>query len=150
MANLANDTDKASWTIKSVPVETRKLAVACAAKAGENMAEWLARAVRNQAKLEAGERVIPPSRPVTNGAMVPVPFAMPVDLGELAELMTAAQAVAEAAGVPIPKATARHALALTTAQLRAARGLPPKRSRQTGAENGQTIAGEPDGLPTET
>ena len=44
MAEQANlEEDKASWTIKSVPVETRKLAVACAAKQGQTMAEWLAR-----------------------------------------------------------------------------------------------------------
>ena len=61
MANEENpDSDKASWTIKSVPVEARKLAVACATKQGETMAEWLARAVRNQSKIEAGERVLPP------------------------------------------------------------------------------------------
>ena len=54
MADEANeDADKASWTIKSVPVETRKLAVACASRAGETMAEWLVKAVRNQADIEA-------------------------------------------------------------------------------------------------
>ena len=53
MAEQANlEEDKASWTIKSVPVETRKLAVACAAKQGQTMAEWLAKAVRTQANLE--------------------------------------------------------------------------------------------------
>ena len=62
MAEQANlEEDKASWTIKSVPVETRKLAVACAAKQGQTMAEWLAKAVRTQANLEEGERVLPPA-----------------------------------------------------------------------------------------
>ncbi len=61
MADQENpDGDKASWTIKSVPVETRKLAVACAARQGVTMSEWLARAVRNQANLEAGDRILPP------------------------------------------------------------------------------------------
>ena len=41
LATQAND--KAPWTIKSVPVETRKLAVASATKQGVTMAEWLAR-----------------------------------------------------------------------------------------------------------
>lgn len=142
MANQENpEADRAAWTIKSVPVETRKLAVACATKQGVTMAEWLDRAVRNQATLEAGERVLPP---VPRAASVPA-LARPlqpvqhVGLGELAGLMQAAQAVAAAAGVAIPKATARHALALTTAQLRSARGLPPK---QTRTRHGQTIDGE--------
>jgi len=136
-ANL--EEDKASWTIKSVPVETRKLAVACAAKQGQTMAEWLAKAVRTQANLEAGERVLPPApRPGDAlAAWAPVPSV--IGLGGLADLMQAAREIAEAAGVPIPKATARHALALTTAQLRAARGLPPK---QTRPRNGQTIDDE--------
>jgi hypothetical protein len=136
------ESDKAAWTIKSVPIETRKLAVACATKQGDTMAAWLVKAVRNQANLEAGERVLPPANQV-NLPAVRLPAltdpAVTVDMGELAELMQAAQAVAQAAGVPIPKATARHAIALTTAQLRAARGLPPKRPRQTSHENGQTI-----------
>jgi hypothetical protein len=112
------------------------------------MAEWLNRAVHTQAKLEAGERVLPPApRPAASVPAVVSYPAAPVDFGELAELMQAAQAVAEAAGVPIPKATARHALALTTAQLRAARGLPPLRPRQTDRKNGQTIEGEETSLP---
>lgn len=148
MANMENpDGDKASWTIKSVPIETRKLAIACATKQDMTMAEWLVRAVRNQANLEAGERVLPPPAPRQTGNGLPavqasLPALPHVDLGELADLMQAAQAVADAAGVPVPKSTARHALALTTAQLRAARGLPPKARRQTGPENGQTIEGE--------
>ena len=55
--------------------------------------------------------------------------------------MDAARTIAAAAEVPIPKATARHALALMQAQLRAARGLPPLAPRQTRPKNGQTIDG---------
>ena len=78
-------------------------------------------------------------------------FGYAPDIGELADLMQAAQALAAAAGVPMPKATARHALALVTAQLRAARGLPAKQPRQTRHENGQTQfieASLPTGKPT--
>jgi len=148
VADQENPDDKAAWTIKSVPVATRKLAVACAGRADVTMAEWLDRAVRNQANLEAGERVLPPApRPAAGlPAVVPGPAVL-VDLGGLADLMHAAHEVAEAAGVPMPKVTARHALALATAQLRAARGLPPTRPRQTGRRNGQTIEGEETGLP---
>ena len=142
MADEANeDADKASWTIKSVPVETRKLAVACASRAGETMAEWLVKAVRNQANLEAGERVLPPARSAASLPARPAYALPPPDLGELAGLMDAARTIAAAADVPIPKATARHALALMQAQLRAARGLPPLARRQTRPKNGQTIDG---------
>jgi hypothetical protein len=57
-------------------------------------------------------------------------------------MLGAVQAMATAADVPIPKATARHAVALVTAQLRAARGLPEKAPRQTRLKNGQTFNGE--------
>jgi hypothetical protein len=146
MANEENpEADKASWTIKSVPVDVRKLAVACAAKQDQTMAEWLERAVRNQANLEAGERILPPaSRAASLPAVLPLGAAVvdAPDIGELADLMQAAQALAAAADVPMPKAMARHALALVTAQLRAARGLPAKQPRRTRHENGQTIEAE--------
>jgi len=111
MAEQANlEEDKASWTIKSVPVETRKLAVACAANQGQTMAEWLAKAVRTQANLEAGERVLPPApRPGDAlAAWAPVPSI--IGLGGLADLMQAAREIAEAGRGADPKATARHAL----------------------------------------
>jgi hypothetical protein len=61
------------------------------------------------------------------------------ELGELAALMEQARALAAYAELPIPKAAVRHALALMTAQLRAARGLPPLAPRQTKPKNGQTV-----------
>lgn len=148
MENEANpETDKAAWTIKSVPVETRKLAVACATKAGQTMAEWIASAVQDRANREAGNRIIPPlAVPGAGRALVPIagPAAplVPVDMAGLAGMLGAVQAMATAAEVPIPKATARHAVALVTAQLRAARGLPEKAPRQTRPKNGQTVNGE--------
>jgi hypothetical protein len=48
-------TPLAHWQIKSVPVEIRKLAAACAARRGETMAVWVARAVRIQAMLEEAQ-----------------------------------------------------------------------------------------------
>src|SRR4051794_14418354 len=126
MENEANqDTDKAAWTIKSVPVETRKLAVACATKAGLTMAEWLALAVEDRANREAGNRVIPPKATDPGKAtMAPAPALQAEDMASLAGMLGAVQGMAAAADVRIPKATARHAVALVTAQLRAARGLP--------------------------
>lgn len=145
-ANLDDqDTDKAPWTVKSVPVEVRKLAVASASKAGETMAIWLAKAVRNQANLEAGERILPPAPRSASGsasALSVVTPRPPVDMAGLADLMQAAVSAAQAAGVPLSKTVARQAMALTNAQLRQARGLPEKAPRQTGRRNGQTIEAE--------
>jgi hypothetical protein len=44
--------------------------------------------------------------------------------------MHAARAVADAAGLPVPKTAARHAFALLSAELRRARGLPPLAPRR--------------------
>ncbi len=139
--------EKAAWTIKSVPVETRKLAIASAAKAGLSMGEWVVAAVRNQANLESGERILPPSSSHSRNIPAPAASGPPVDMLALAELMRATQSFAQGAGVPIPKATARHAVAWTTTALRAARGLPALAPRlgklldkpeQTFIEIGQT------------
>jgi hypothetical protein len=148
MKNEANpEADKAAWTIKSVPVETRKLAVACATKAGLTMAEWLTLAVRDRANREAGNRVLPPlAAPGAGRALAPLaapagPLVPTIDMAGLTGLLGTVQAMATAADVPVPRATARHGLALATAQLRAARGLSEKAPRQTRPKSGQTING---------
>lgn len=129
MAN--DDADKAPWTIKSVDVGVRKMAVKCALHRGETMAEWLARAVRAQANVEAGDQVIPPSQP-DSPPMVGLngQSRHPLGMTDLAETMRAAAMMAEASGVPAPKTAARHAFAILTATLREARGLPPVRRRE--------------------
>src|SRR5271166_4104533 len=58
-------------------------------KQGATMAEWLDRAVRNQANLEAGERVLPPApRPSGLPALRPDTRTQ-TDMGGLADLMRA-------------------------------------------------------------
>lgn len=127
--------DKAPVTIKSMDQAAWETAKRSAAKAGETMAEWLARAIRQLAALEEGDRETPPGQP----SKPPAP-GLPV--AELEGLMRAAAALADASGVPVPKRTARHAYALVSAQLRAARGLS---SGSTGRRIGQTrlIEAEP-------
>jgi hypothetical protein len=147
---MADQEDRSSWTVKSMSIETRKLATARAAKSGETMAQWLDRAIRNQADMEAGTRVIPPpSTPaatgqgralaVANGHPAPLPS---VDLAGLSGMLTAVQSMAEASGVPIPRATTKHALALVRDQLRAARGLPGLPPRSPKPKSGQTVSEE--------
>jgi hypothetical protein len=92
--------DSEPWTIKSVAVRER--AVARAAERGLTVGEWLDWAIPAACALQDGK---PPL----------------VDTAALADLLREARAVAAAAGVPIPKEIAHHALALVNAQLRAAR-----------------------------
>lgn len=142
MDEASDDTGAAPWTIKSMSVEARKLAVACAGKRGQTMASWLETAVRNQAAIEAGDRVTLPDErrpaPSPRSAGLPDTDAM----ANLAHTMQAVQAVAEAAGLPLPKRVARHAFALLETNLRAARGLPEPAPR---AARPLTLEG--DGLP---
>jgi hypothetical protein len=129
---MTDEKAAAPWTIKSVKVETRKLAVDSAMKQGITMAEWLDRAVRNQANLDKGNQVIPPgqtgqtlARP--DPVQLPTPTGkLPMDLAGLADALRAVAALTEAAAMPVPKALAREAAGLLRQQIREARGLPSK------------------------
>lgn len=149
MANEENHDDKASWTIKSMPVESRKLAVAAAARAGESMATWLDRAVRTQVKIEAGQEREQPPQPGQAGKRATgstIPILSGAELEGLASLIGQTLALAEQAGEPVPKARAKETLALVAAQVRAARGLPPPKPRKPPERkprlNGPTIEQE--------
>lgn len=137
------DEERAPKTIKAMPVRAWNRALAQAAKSGESMAEWLTRAIDQLADREAGERVLPPPAPQPGPSVRDNPAAgmAPQDM---AELMQAAVAAAQASGVPLPKSVARHAFALVGGQLRAARGLPPVKPRlpagQTPLRIGQTVS----------
>jgi hypothetical protein len=127
-ANEANQ--RAPWTIKAVDVETRRLAVRCATRRGLTMPAWLETAVRNQASIEAGDQVILPEKPGQTPALIGQTTAPAIDLGELARAVQAAQEIATAAGVAVPKDIARHTFGLLRARLRDARGLPPRMPRK--------------------
>lgn len=96
------------------------------------MAEWLDRAVRNQAERDKGNQVIPPGQTgqsVARFAPVQPLDEMgkpPMDLAGLADALRAVATVAGAADMPVPKSLAREASALLRQQIRAARGLPGK------------------------
>lgn len=128
---------KAAWTIKSMPVEERKLAVACAARAGLNMAEWMVRAVRNQARIDAGDQVLPPGTPAPR----PAAARSPAPLGDLVAVVQALGAIAESSGVPVPRGLARSSYAAVREQLRGIRGLPEATPRKPSKRIGQTIDG---------
>lgn len=136
--------EKAPMTVKSMPVAARLRATTRAQANGETMAEWLTRAINQLAEREAsGPREIPPAvRTFATERLPeaePVPVPVMIDARQLAELMQATAAISQAAGVPVPRGTAKAAYALLAQQVRVARGLPPTRKRQTTQLIGQTV-----------
>ena len=132
MTSSTEPAEKAAMTIKAVPVATREKMVACARRRGETQAEWLTRAVDNQALIESRDLI----EPTRFGAPVPIAQERPqapvpgISMVDLRDTMAAAKAVADSSGVPVPKVAARHAYALLTQQLRGARGLPQPAPRR--------------------
>lgn len=142
-----NGEDRAPWTIKSVHVETRKLAVACAAREGLTIGQWLERATRGQAETDKGNAVLPPSmRPM---AFEPVGMTLNTEhlkpatsLAALDEVLAvlhrvyATQQDANGASIPMPgkmhseiAATTRLAFSLARTAMRQVRGLPEPKVR---------------------
>ena len=87
-------------TIKSVPKATRDAVTNAARREGLTVGQWLERRV---AEWE------PDGSPMPVATIAPVGPAP--NLGDLAQVMQAARALAEAAGVPVPPHLARDALA---------------------------------------
>lgn len=131
------DIEKTTITVKGVEAEAWKKAAAAADRRDESRGAWLSRACYLLAEREAGDLVIMPDQrpdyPITQ------PLTQPVIQPEtLLAIMQAAQATGAAAGVPVPKTAARHAFAILTGQLRAARGLPPLAPRRRVIGGGET------------
>ena len=99
----------APWTIKSLSVRTREAIVAAARREGLTVGQWLERRV---AEWEA------------DGSPLPVASSPAPNLGELAQVMQAARALADAAGIPVPSHLARDAFAAVKVATRQVRGLP--------------------------
>ena len=111
----------APWTIKAVSTATRDTVTAAARREGLTVGQWLERRVAEW----TGE-----------GSPVPVhaqPVGAPVSLGDVAQAMNAARALAEAAGVKVPPAMAREGLALVRQATRQLRGLPAPTPRPQSA-----------------
>lgn len=105
------------WTIKSVPTKTRLAVIEAARKEGLTAGQWLERRV---------------SEWLADGSPVPVAAPSPSSshsLADLAQAMDSARVLADAAGVKVPPALAKEALALVRQATRAARGLPPPAPR---------------------
>lgn len=132
-----NEANRAPWTVKGMDVETRQLITRCAAKRGLSVAEWVANAASNQARIEAGDAVFPPGQTERPNGQTRA------DLDRLAEQLAALAA----AGVPVrPADAARVTLALVRhlpAARRANRGQTHVAGGQTRLAIGQTNGAEP-------
>jgi hypothetical protein len=135
---IASDAAEVRWTVRGVPKRYRDVAAEAAVRADLSVGAWLCRAIEQAVQAERAPLE------VTAPAAAPAPRPAAAGVGELADLMRAAQAMAEATGVPIPKATARHAVALMTGELRAARGLPPLAPRRSAQRQPARAIAAPD------
>jgi len=102
----------APWTIKAVAKTTRDAVTNAARREGLTVGQCLERRV---AEWEGQGGPVP----------VPSPPQAPVNLGELAQAMEAARALAHDANVPVPPQLARDGLGLVRLAIRQAKGLPP-------------------------
>ncbi|HTI81795.1 MAG TPA: hypothetical protein VL614_15205 [Acetobacteraceae bacterium] len=133
--------DAASWTIKSMPIETRQRAVKAAHAQDQTMAEWMVDAVNRLADQQAGNQVIPPGKPDPQRRAAELPD---IDLQGLANAISATVGAIQAAGGKPPLSLGRDASATLRLYMRAARGLPEKekgQGRRPGkliGQNGQT------------
>jgi len=105
----------APWTIKAVAKATRDAVTNAARREGLTVGQWLERRV---AEWEGA------------GSPVPVSGPGPVNLGELAQAMEAARALASDAKVPVPPQLARDGLHMVRLAIRQARGLPRRKQPQ--------------------
>lgn len=130
---MADDDDRTIKTVKGISGAAWEKGLKAAKKRDEPFGVWLGQAIERQADAQAYDRIempdertpgLPPSAPVSAHAPA---FALP----EIEAAMRTAAALAEAAGMEVPKPMARHYFALLTSTLRLARGLPPLKPRQT-------------------
>jgi hypothetical protein len=131
------------WTIKSVSTTTRLRANKAAAQADLTMGDWIALAVERQAAYEDGITVIPPvgqdRRPTSS-----------LSLGDVAAAL-AAMSAAAGQGLPVSRGAVRDTVRLIQTEVRAARGLPTGRTRQTIGQTATIEAGRtPEGVDSLT
>lgn len=137
------DAGKAPWQINGFAVQTRRLAVGCAKRAGLTIGEWMDLAVHSQHRLDDGQHVFPPASGIKPASHPTKPSSLGTE--QLADLMHGMAALAAATGTSPAKTDVRRAYHLVDAHIRDASGLPPRPRRarigrafgQAALENGQ-------------
>ncbi len=127
MADL--EADRTPYTVRGMARLARETVLKSARQAGETQAEWLARAIANEADRQAGATVIPPSQTWAAPPADQTP-TLPVEAHDLAALLQGCAAVLSAPGAT--KGLTRAVSAAARHWLRQARGLPPLPPRLPG------------------
>lgn len=134
--------EHASWTIKSVPVRIRMLALNRANAQDQTLAEWVSEAVEKLAAAQSG-MVIPPDDGADRHLRSP---PMEVDLPGMAQAILAITEAARAAGTQPPATLAKQATTTVQLYMRTAREaiVPPKKRKPKLIEGSKVIeaAGE--------
>jgi hypothetical protein len=133
-----HETDKATFTVKALPVEARELARRSANQAGLTMGAWLDMAIHSQARIDAGNLTIPPPSQRIALEMAPVPD-MP-DFQSARALAEALDMLARASGEPIGRGLAARCRRLIDMHVRRGLGMQPVKLRKTFLLEGQTGA----------
>jgi hypothetical protein len=132
-----HETDKATFTVKALPVEARELARRSATKAGLTMGEWLNLAIHSQARIDAGNMTIPPPPRADHQALPDMPDFQPIrDLAESLELL------ARASAEPIGKGLNARTRRLIDMHVRRGLGMHPVKLRKTFLLEGQTVGAD--------
>jgi localization factor PodJL len=105
------------WSIKAVATRTQAIATAAARREGLTVGQWL------EKRIDEWEGQGGPVAAVSG----PQPA---VNLGELAQAMEAARALANDAKVPVPPQLAKDGLSMVRLAIRQAKGLPPPGRRR--------------------
>jgi hypothetical protein len=106
----------APWQIKDFPVELRRKITAAAADAKLTVGEYLTQFFVGDRALQTPARASSPAAPPSSA--------------ELRDLMQAALAASTASGAPMSKRAAHRFYGMVDDQVRAAAGLPARKTRQ--------------------
>lgn len=118
----------APWSLRGITMATRKLALESASKQELAVAEWVARAIENQARTEQRNAVLPPpSSP--DSSIVPAESGMAtLPTTDFAAMTTFASSILTVLPDGADRDRVAHELATTVrVYLRAARGVYPTR-----------------------
>ena len=123
---MDNQQDRANFTIKDFLISDRKLALEAANRRDEPMREFVGRAVRTQANLDAGDKVFFPGQLEENLE----PTGQPIDLATLEEVARVSGMMAQAYRAGAPAEVARTVYEGLWIRAEIAMGLPARKRRR--------------------
>lgn len=118
-----DDDQKSPWQFKSFSTSARVLAKQCADRADMSYQDWVAKAVRTQARIDEGNYVEPPTLKTRVERVI-------VDFEGLTQALQGAVLVEQASGKKMSARDAAGYYSLLRDKLREAKGLPPVQPRK--------------------